>query len=407
MRPLRAIAAVTIGGAALALAACGTSDTSGSGSTSSSDALTVLIGSSGEAETTAVKDAVAAWSAESGIAAEVSVASDLNQQLSQGFAGGNPADVFYLTNDSVATFAANGSLEPFIDQLSNKDDFYPSLLEAYTFDGKVYAAPKDFSTLQLLINTDAWTAAGLTDADIPTTWDQLHAVAQKLTTDSQTGLVTSPEFARIGAFMAQAGGWLVDEEGAVTVDSPENAKALAFVQSMLKDGSLKYSTDVGAGWGGEAFGNGSAAMTIEGNWITGALKNDFPDVAYRVAALPEGPAGPGTMQFDGGWAIAADSDQKADSVKLVEFLTSTDQQLAFSEAFGVMPSVQSAADAWKTANPDLLPFIEGADYSRSLPNLVGITDVVADLNAGLQTLATGDPAEILSSAQANLEAIAP
>src|SRR5699024_11419070 len=58
--------------------------------TSSDDALEILIGSSGEAETAAVEDAVAAWSADSGIDASVSVANDLPQQLSQGFAAGTP-----------------------------------------------------------------------------------------------------------------------------------------------------------------------------------------------------------------------------------------------------------------------------------------------------------------------------
>ena len=38
-------------------------------------------------------------------------------------------------------------------------------------------------------------------------------------------------------------------------------------------------------------------MTIEGNWIKGALQNDFPDVKYTVHALPAGPKGKGTLSF--------------------------------------------------------------------------------------------------------------
>src|SRR5690606_40176759 len=65
----------------------------------------------------------------------------------------------------------------------------------------------------------------------------------------------------------------------------------------LHDALPIYPADVGAGWGGEAFGTGAAAMTIEGNWIVGALRNDFPDTPYRVVELPAGPAGKGTLQF--------------------------------------------------------------------------------------------------------------
>ncbi len=117
--------------AALALTACGSGFNGGSGSsdtgklTSSDKALTVMIGSSGDAETAAVKSAVSDWSKSSGTKASVVAASDLNQQLSQGFAAKKPADVFYLSTDALAGYASNGSLLAYGDQLSNKSDFYP------------------------------------------------------------------------------------------------------------------------------------------------------------------------------------------------------------------------------------------------------------------------------------------
>ena len=54
------------------------------------------------------------------------VASDLGQQLAQGFASGNPPDIFYLGNDQVATYAKAGDLAP-LDNLKNVKSFYPSL----------------------------------------------------------------------------------------------------------------------------------------------------------------------------------------------------------------------------------------------------------------------------------------
>jgi len=204
--------------AALTLTACGSGFSGGSSGddtgklTSSDKALTVMIGSSGDAETAAVKSAVSDWSKSSGTKASVVAASDLNQQLSQGFAAKKPADVFYLSTDALAGYASNGSLLAYGDQLSNKSDFYPSLVKSFTYDGKFYCAPKDFSTLQLIINTDAWSAAGLTDADIPKTWDQLESVAKKLTTGSQVGLGISGEYARVGSFMVQAGGNLMNDD---------------------------------------------------------------------------------------------------------------------------------------------------------------------------------------------------
>jgi len=401
----------------LGLTACGgsgfsdTSDGAGEAGasgelTSSDDALSVLIAASGDAEATAVTDAVAAWSSESGTGAEVSVASDLPQQLSQGFASGEPADVFYLSTDALAGFAGNGSLLAYGDRLSNADDFYPALVDSFTVDDQFYCAPKDFSTLGLIINDDMWAEAGLTDADVPTDWDGLREVAAELTTADHVGLAFSPEYARVGAFMAQAGGTVTNAEGTeATLDSDENVEALTYVQELLASGDAAYSSDLGAGWGGEAFGTGAAAMTIEGNWIAGAMSADYPDVSYRVAELPAGPGGQGTLQFTNCWGIAADSPNQEAAVALVEQLTGTDQQLAFADAFGVMPSIESAAEEWKSANPDEAAFLDSVEFAQGVPTQDGSAAVIADFNSQLAGLEDGDPTTILESAQQNFAAI--
>ncbi|WP_295012151.1 extracellular solute-binding protein [uncultured Microbacterium sp.] len=400
---------------AIALTGCG-SGFSGGGAdsttgatklTSSDKPLNILIGSSGDAETDAVKAAVADWSKTSGISATVTAASDLNQQLSQGFASGSPADVFYQSTDSLAGYASNGSLLAYGDLLKNKDDFYPSLQKSFTYDGKLYCAPKDFSTLQLIINTDMWAKAGLTDADVPKTWDELATVSKKLTADGHVGLAMSGEYARVGAFMVAAGGGLMNADSTkATADAPGNVKALDYLKGLLDAGSMKFAADLGSGWGGEAFGTQKAAMVVEGNWITGAMGTDYPTVKYKAVELPAGPDGKkGTLQFTNCWGIAADSKNQKAALDLVEHLTSAESQLAFSKAFGPMPSIRSAADEWKTDNAALVPFLDGAEYAQGMPTAKGASDVVTDFNGKLGSLATGDPTSMLATAQKNLEAL--
>jgi len=397
-----------VAAAALALTACGDGFDGGddsSESSGSSGELSILIGSSGDAETKAVQDAVAAWSKDSGVKAEVTVASDLAQQLSQGFASNNPPDVFYVSTDQLAGYVSNGSLYAYGDDLSNADDFLPTLVDAFTVDDEFYCAPKDFSTLGLVINQKLWKDAGLTDADVPTTWDELTDVATQLTKGDVVGLGFSPEYARVGAFFPQAGGAMTNDDGTeATVDSPENEEALGYVKGLIDDGVAAYSSDLGAGWGGEAFGKQLSAMTIEGSWIGGAMTADFPDVDYTVAELPQGPAGPGTLAFTNCWGIAEESGNKEDAVALVESLTSEDQQLAFADAFGVIPSVESAAEQYQQDHPNYAAFVAGADYAQNPPSEQGAADVIADFNAQLEGLKTTDPADILSSVQDELQA---
>ncbi|SEC56214.1 carbohydrate ABC transporter substrate-binding protein, CUT1 family [Nocardioides exalbidus] len=406
--PAAAVAVV----ASLALAACGGGSGFDDSGDSSSDgggggeAIRILIGSSGDAETQAVEEAVAAWSEESGTEASVQAATDLSQELSQGFTSNNPPDVFYVSTDALAGYAANGSLLAYGDQLGNADDFYPTLVDAFTVDDQFYCAPKDFSTLGLVINTRLWKDAGLTDADVPTTWDELADVAKTLTSGKVVGLAFGPEYQRVGSFFPQAGGSMVNDDGTeATVDSPENLEALDFVQGMMKDGVASYSSTLGAGWGGEAFGKEQAAMVIEGNWIAGAMQNDYPDVDYTVAELPEGPAGPGTLAFTNCWGIAAQSGNQEDAVSLVEYLTTADQQLTFADAFGVIPSVQSAAESYAESRPAFAPFVAGAEYAQNPPAQEGAADVISDFNAQLEGLQDGDPQAILESVQQSMQAV--
>jgi multiple sugar transport system substrate-binding protein len=64
----------------------------GSPARNNASTVTALIGSSGPAETFAVNNAAKAFTKRTGIQVNVVVASDLGQQLAQGFASGNPPD---------------------------------------------------------------------------------------------------------------------------------------------------------------------------------------------------------------------------------------------------------------------------------------------------------------------------
>ena len=404
-----ATVALTLGSVgALVLSACGGGGSSFGGATKSQAAgpakLTIMIGSSGDAETNAVKAAADAWAKKSGNTAEVIVASDLGQQLGQGFAGGTPPDLFYADASRIGDFAKAGNLFAYGDQVKG-ENFLPTLVKTFTYDGKLQCAPKDYSTLALVINTAMWTAAGLTDADIPKDWAGLESAAKKLTKGKVTGLVIGNDINRGGAFMKQAGGWVVSDDGkTMTADSPENLAGLQEIQKMMKAGSLKFNTDTSpaAGWGGEAFGKGIGAMTIEGNWIKGALTKDYPNIKAKIVELPAGPAGKGTLMFSNCWGIAAKSAHQAQAVDLVKFLTSVDQQLAFTKAFGPMPSTEAGIAKFKTDYPDDAAFAAGGDYGQGPVNLPGFDPVMAAFNSKLATLGKGgDPKAMLAELQKN------
>lgn len=397
----------------LALSACGgdgfeDQDTGGDAEEATSAegeaSLVMLIASSGEAETAAVEEAAEEWAEASGNEVEVRVAADMNQELAQGFAGGNPPDIFYLDAAQVAQQASDGNLHAY--EAQDNEDYFPALQEAFTYEDTQWCAPKDFSTLGLQINTEKWEAAGLTDEDIPTTYEELAEVAETLTEGDTTGLVFSPGVDRAGAFVVGNGGWWLNEDATEpTGTSEEVLSGLEYVQENIAEGSFAYAGDVDAGWGGEAFGTERAAMTIEGNWIRGAMSNDYPDVDYTVAELPEGSAGPGTLLFSQCWGIASDSEAQTQAVDLVNHLSTPEQQLEFAEAFGVMPSRQAATEDYSSAFPGDAPFIAGGDYGRGPVNAPDMTQVVADLNSQLEGIASADLQQMMESFDSNASAV--
>jgi len=396
--------------ASLALTGCGNGLSKGNdnGAASSEKGhvkLRMLIASSGDAETKAVNDAVAVWEKKTGNQVTVTPAQDMTTELSKTFASSKPYDLMYIDAGRFATYADIGALYAYGDKAAQAGDVYPALKDTFTYDNKFYCMPKDSSTLALEINKDMWAKAGLTDADIPTTWDQLHAVAKKLTTGTTVGLSMGATRDRVGAFMVQAGGWPVSADSSkATADTPENLQALQFLQSMLEDGSMKWSSDLDTGWGGEAFGTKKAAMTIEGNWISGAMTADYPDVKYTTAELPAGPKGKGTLAFTQCWGVAAKSKAQAQAIDLINALTTDKQQLENAQAFGVMPSLQTDRAPYLAQFPQNKAFLAGTEYAHGPISLPNFDPVLADFDSKLAGLKTGDPKAILASLQKNASA---
>jgi len=406
--------AATLGAAMLMMtAACGSGGGFGGGSSTASSggnatgALTVLIGSSGPTETAAVTSAATAFTKQTGIKVSVIAAQNLTQQLAQGFAANDAPDVFYLDPVSFQNYAKKGALYAYADQVSNPDDFYPALKAAFTYDNTFTCVPKDWSTLGLAINETDWTAAGLTDSDIPTTWAQLESVAQKLTTSGRTGLVLAPDHTGVDDFMYQNGGTLLSADTkSADFDSSQNVQALAYVKSLLTAGVAKFPSALSAGWNGEAFGENKAAMTIVGNWLVGTMTSDYPNVKYKVVPLPAGSSGAkATLSFTNCWGIPASDSKRDEAVKLVEFLSSAEQQMTFAKEFGVMPSRESDATAWKQQFPAQAAFLEGAAYAHADLAIAGGTQTISNYDSLVAQLATSDPATLLTTVQQNFESV--
>jgi multiple sugar transport system substrate-binding protein len=312
---------------------------------------------------------------------------DYDTTLAKSLASGEPPDVFYVDSFRFLDLVKADALAPIGDALENQDDFYPALLNAFSFDGAAYCPPKDFSTLTLQINTDMMKAAGIEAA--PTTWEELKAAAMAMTTEDVAGIVISADMARWIAFLYQAGGSVTNDDFTeMTINSPEALEALTFYTDLYLEGYAKTPTDLGAGWNGEALGQGKAAMSLEGNWIVSYMKDNFPDVNFTSVELPAGPGGKATMAFTVCYGMPKAGANNEAAAMFVNYLAG-DGMKAWTDLGLAMPTRASMREGWLAAFPDLEPYLNGADYARKWQFVPGFNQVLDKTNEQIQLIFAG------------------
>ena len=279
--------------------------------------------------------------------------------------GGEAADVFYLDAFEAPGLIETGVLEP-LDQYITEDfdmgDFEKPLLEAFQKDGSTYGLPKGYSTLALFYNKKMFNDAGV---EVPQTWDELETVAKKLTTGTDVyGFGAAPELARLYFIGESKGGKIVEDNKAAFGDDQVVKALQPYVDMHNVDKSSAQPNEVGANWGGEMFGQGKAAMVLEGNWAIPFLDDTFPDLEYGTSEVPTITGEKGTMAFTVAYVMNAASEKKEASWKLIEFLTGKDGMEIWTSKGFELPSRKSVAEKLGWADDELRSaLVAGAPYA--------------------------------------------
>jgi multiple sugar transport system substrate-binding protein len=287
--------------------------------------------------------------------------------------GDTAADVFYLDALEAPALMIPGVLEPLDNYITPEfdiADFEPTLLNAFQQDGKTYGLPKDFSTLVLFYNKQAFQAAGLSQA--PETWQELREYSQNLTVDKnkdgkieQYGFGVVSELARQYFMLKASGGELVNSDAKATFASQASLKGLQLIIDQYRqDKSAAQPSDVGTTSASEIFGQGKAAMVIEGPWLISYLKQNFPNIKYATAEVPTVAGKKGTMAYTVAYVMNKQSKHKPEAWQLISYLTGKEGMKTWASTGFVLPSRKSVAAALGyDKNPLYSPFIVGASYA--------------------------------------------
>ncbi len=346
------------------LASCGGSDTA----TTENGEKVVTVGRWGgnDAETAAIDQVFEDFTAQTGIEVEERVYTDYNMELQTELIGGTAPDVFYVDAYMAPFLIEQGTLAPLDYDEYNMDAIYPNLVDDFEKDGQYYAISKDYSTLALYYNK-AW----VNEEDIPTSLEELYSsdFLLELGETLPEGVVPmlyNQDLSR-NMFIAQNGGAsIAKDEIYSNLSDPQVVENLSLLYDAALEGKIKTPADIGMGWNGDVFGNQSAAMMLEGNWVIGFLRDNFPEVEYGVIEIPPLYGTEGTMLFNVGYAMNANAKHPEEAAEFIKFATGFDGMYTWTEGAGVLPSRMDVAEArGLLEDPIQAPHIAGADYATT------------------------------------------
>ncbi len=296
---------------------------------------------------------------------------DLRQKFITTATAGKAAEIVFGPSDMVGPLATANLLQP-VETFTDLNSFIPAALDAVKLDGKIWGIPMSYGNhLMLMFNKDMVKTA-------PQNTDELIAIAQKLTNpDKKTyGFVMNNNepfwFApTLGAF----GGWPLSVDAAgkatITLNTPENKKALAFWKSLKFDKRIvpaECDYDCARG----LFIERKAAMIINGDWFVDEARKSLGD-KLGIAPLPivSETGKPMTPLVSGRYFFVNRRVEgpSADAVKKwLAFLTSKPLQVEMATKLGRVPSnAEAQKDPSVEANATIKSLIEAAANGRAMP----------------------------------------
>lgn len=257
---------------------------------------------------------------------------------------GELPDVINLPPEYAFSLASAGQLADLSKGSKVLDEYVPGGVQAYEYDGVdgSFAFPWYLGTELNYWNTSLLAKGGVTEA--PATFDDTLAAAQKL---ADAGV---PMFSSVPSpKMLQIVGAVKDiyKDGKFVFNTPEAAKVIDQYAALYKAGAVTPEALQGAGTANSNINNfntGGVAWTTAGpNYIDKDVAVNAPNLLPDVAVT----AGFGNPPlFVQGISVAKNSKNAATAMAFAEFVTNTENQIAFVKlAAGFFPgTIEANAD---------------------------------------------------------------
>ena len=275
-------------------------------------------------------------------------ASEIENKTLAAAASGQPPDLINL-NPAFSNKLANAkALTPITLTTAEREAYFEAAWEANTMHGEVIGVPWYLSSSVTLFNTGLWKRAGLPVGEWPRTYRQL-ADASRVIKEKTGALGFMPPLGDRGKFMellAADGVPLLTEDGkAAAFAGPEGVRVLEFWLGLFEDGVIpQESLNQTHREAIDRFQAGQTAVFPAGPQFLRIIEENSPKLYTQLAVGPQitgeaGKVGVSVMNL----VIPKSTEHPELARDLAFFLTSGENQLAFSKLVPILPSVKAAA----------------------------------------------------------------
>jgi multiple sugar transport system substrate-binding protein len=347
----------------------------------------------------------------------VSSAGEYRERLATMFSGNQPPDVFLYNYRRLGNYAADHAIHPLGDLLDAsdvlaRDDFYPIIIEAFTYEGELTCIPQNLSSPVIFYNRALFDAAGLAYPQTGWTLDEFIATAAALTLDidgdgrtDQWGFGTEIETIRLAPFLWGNGGDFLDDPEnptRVTLDEPAAREAVQwFIDLQLVHRVAPDMVAETTQSSEDRFLNGSVAMYMNSRVAAPALRT-ITAFEWDAAPLPIGDAlvsdRPVAVLHSDGFCMSAKAASDEIHAELVwdfiEYAVSETGQIILAGTGRTVPSMIRVAES--SAFLDSSPpdnnqvWLDAAETMRALPMIPGWNQFEEMLSVELQRAYYGD-----------------
>lgn len=296
------------------------------------------------------------------------------------FASNTAPDVIFINNLYLPIYANAGLLE----ELNTDDNFYPQSLNALSWQGKLYAIPRDVSNLVIYYNKDMFLKKHIPYPKQNWTFDDFLQTSKKLTDKNTFGISfeEDPLF-YLPYLMSNGGGFLPEE-----INKAESQEAINFYADLRN----KYHTapkknESASATMAQLFLQERIGMYLSGRWMVPKLREEA-SFDWDIAQFPKGTKG-SIVQLDAsGWAISKSSKHKAEALKLINYLSDEKSIEKFTQSGLIVPARKDVANSQYFLNgqkpKNAKVFIEIIETSKPTPVTVNYREILDNLKNDME-----------------------